>query len=442
MFNIQIDEEWGGFHLPPLGQRIIKTTIAVFLCLVIYRLRGYGGKTMPTESAITAIICMQPYAKDSREYSANRMTGTLIGAVWGLLLLLLLYNVPFAGGNAVVLYTLMALGVLVSLYSSVLLRVPDASGLAAIVFLCVVIAFPDIENPMREAGKRILDVFIGTSVAIIVNVFRLPRTRDNSTVFFIRAKDLVADRFSHISPVALFRLNYLYDDGARICIMSEHAPAFLTLQMNSVKLNTPLIVMDGAAVYDPDENEYLHTENLNPETSRVISGCLAELGTSSFIYTVHNNKTCIFHRGEMTPDEALVYGRMKSSPYRSYLEGEIYDPGEIVYFKIIAPDSELEAARRALESSSAATDLRCVIRPQAGKPGLNALYVYSASANIDSCRLWLMESLNGERGNLNARVLVSRNPYRSERDAVHLLNRIEKLYEPTKLSIWLRQRFS
>ena len=132
-------EKW---HPPHIGQRILKTSIAVFLCLLVYRLRGYQGQDMPTEAAITAIICMQPYVRDSREYALNRLTGTLIGAAWGLLFLLLLLLFPVLGTNAVLLYALMALGVLVALYTAVLLRKPDVSGLAAIVFICVVIAFP------------------------------------------------------------------------------------------------------------------------------------------------------------------------------------------------------------------------------------------------------------------------------------------------------------
>ena len=67
--------------LPHVGQRIVKTAIAVFICLMIYYLRGYTGQSMPTESMITAIICMQPYVRDSRAYAWNRLTGTLVGAV-------------------------------------------------------------------------------------------------------------------------------------------------------------------------------------------------------------------------------------------------------------------------------------------------------------------------------------------------------------------------
>ena len=89
------------YQLPHIGQRILKTTLAVFLCLLIYLLRGYQGQDMRTEAAITAIICMQPYIRDTRNYAVNRFTGTIIGAAWGLLLLILLYSSrrPLWGAN-------------------------------------------------------------------------------------------------------------------------------------------------------------------------------------------------------------------------------------------------------------------------------------------------------------------------------------------------------
>ena len=158
------DEPW---VLPHLGQRIVKTTVAVFLCLLFYYLRGYRGQDMPTEAAITAIICMQPYVRDTGAYAVNRFVGTLIGAFWGLLLLLLLNDFPSLGQSVLLLYAMMALGVLLSLYSAVLVRMPDAAGLASIVFLCIVIAFPDIEAPLRQAAHRLLDVFVGTAVATL-----------------------------------------------------------------------------------------------------------------------------------------------------------------------------------------------------------------------------------------------------------------------------------
>ena len=92
------------FRLPHIGQRLTKTAFAVFLCLLINYLRGLHGSAMSSESCITAIICMQPFVRDSREYAFNRIAGTLIGSFWGLLFLLLLELFPSLGQNRLLLY--------------------------------------------------------------------------------------------------------------------------------------------------------------------------------------------------------------------------------------------------------------------------------------------------------------------------------------------------
>ena len=421
-------------HLfPHIGQRIIKTTVAVFLCLLIYALRGYRGQDMPTEAAITAIICMQPYVRDSRDYAINRLTGTLIGALWGLLCLLLLAIFPALSRHILLLYAMMALGVLLSLYSAVALRKPDTSSLAAIVFICIVISFPDIEAPLQQAAHRLLDVLVGTLVAIGVNVLRLPREKKRDCVFFVRTKDLVPDRFSRLPAAALFRLNYLYNDGAKICLMTEHAPAFFSLQMNEAKLSVPLIVMDGAAIYDANENRYLHVETIPAETSAALQRHLDTLGFSYFIYTIHHDKTCIFHAGEIRKEELRIYERMKRSPYRSYLEGEIYEDAEIVYLKIITEDDQAAEIERKLLPSLRQHRLRSAIRKQPGAPGLSGLYLYSDQATMRHAQTRLMHMLQQQDPTLRPVEVFSSSAYRTENDAMQLLHRLGNEYEPIKL---------
>lgn len=424
------DEPW---VLPHLGQRIVKTTVAVFLCLMFYYLRGYRGQDMPTEAAITAIICMQPYVRDTGAYALNRFVGTLIGAFWGLLLLLLLNDFSALGQSVLLLYAMMAAGVLLSLYSAVFVRMPDAAGLASIVFLCIVIAFPDIENPLRQAGHRILDVFVGTTVATAVNVFRVPRGKRRDLVFFVRSRDLVPDRFSQLSSTALMQLNYLYNDGARISLMSEHAPAFFSLQMGGVKLSAPLIVMDGAAIYDANENRYLQAVMIPPEDSAPIRARLNALGISYFTYTIHHDKTCVFHTGDYREEERVVLDRMRRSPYRSYLDGEIYEPEEIVYFKIIASAARIGEIEYSLRTVLPKGKLRRVVRPQQGGEDLAALYIYAHAATMEQAQKRLAEMLREGGEELTPVSVRLRAPYRSERDAIHLLHLVAEAYEPPLL---------
>ncbi len=424
--------------LPPLGQRIMKTSVAVFLCLLYYWIRGYRGQDMPTEAAITAIICMQPYVRDSRDFALNRMAGTLVGTVWGLLLLLVLLLFPALGQRLFLVYGLMGLGTLASLYSAVLIRKPDTSGLAAIVFLCIVISFPDIDQPLRQTGDRIFGVLLGTAIAIAVNVFRLPRRKNRDSVFFVRVRDLAPDRFSQIPSAALYRLNYLCQDGAKICLISEHAPAFFALQMSDAMLSVPLIVMGGAAIYDAIENRYLYAETIRPQDYARLREHLDRLGMSYFIYTVHGHKTRIFHQGELREEERVIYRRMKRSPYRDYLEDSSADPNEVVYVKLLGTDDQAAAWHAKLQPLVHSRNLRAVLRPEAGASGISALYLYSDKMSVKQAERKMMELLRQENPALRPVEVFLDRPYRSEHDAMHLLHRLGSQYEPLKLP-WKRK---
>ncbi len=428
------------FYLPRIGQRIVKTSIAVLITLLVYYLRGYRGADMPAEAAITAIICMQPYVHDTREYAVSRFIGTLIGAAWGLGFLLLMLVFPRMGQVLLLVYLRMAVGVMLTLYTCVLVRRPDTAGQAAIVFICVVIAFPEIEEPLQQALTRFGGVLLGTAAAIAVNVFRLPRDKERSLVFFIKLSDLLPDRFSQLPAAALFRLNYLYNDGAKICIMSEHAPAFFTLSLSQAKLSVPFIVMDGAAIYDANENTYLQAETLEPAETEHLRAHLDALGLSYFLYTIHNGKVCIFHQGEMRAQEQAIYENMKRSPYRSYLEGEIYRTEEIVYLKVIDREDRIRMLEKKLRRDLRGRKLRVAMRREYSAPGVSSLYFYTAAATMPLAEKRLMAILREKEPKLRAREVFLDSPYQTEHDAMHLLHRLTNLYEPLKILRLFRRK--
>ena len=420
------------FCLPHIGQRIVKTSIAVFITLLVYYLCGYRGAEMPAEAAITAIICMQPYVRDTRDYAVSRFVGTFIGAAWGLGFLLLMLVFPTMGDHLLFVYLRMAIGVMLALYTCVLVRRPETSGQAAIVFICVVIAFPEIEAPLQQAATRFTGVLLGTAASIAVNVFRLPRDKERGFVFFVKIADLVPDTLAHLPSAAHFRLNYLYEDGAKVCLMSEHAPAFFTLTVGNTRLSVPFIVMDGAAIYDANENLYLQTEAVDPGESAGLRRRLDAMGLGYFIYTIHHNKVCLFHQGKLNTQEQAIYDRMHRSPYRSYLEGEIYKPEEIVYLKIIDEDKRIAVLEQELRGCIEGRRLRMVRRRQS-VDGVSALYFYADTANMAMAEERLMRILREKEPELRPREVFLRTPYRSEHDTMHVLHRLSNLYEPLKI---------
>lgn len=421
------------FHWPHIGQRIVKTAVAVFLCMVIYYGRGYWGSSMPTEAAITAIVCMQPFVSTAAEFAISRFIASLIGGAWGLALLLLLSVAPALGENMVILYGLMGIGILLSLYSTILIDKPDTSSLAAIVFICVVAAYPDIQEPLKQSYVRMLDILIGTGVAIFVNTFRLPRVKRENLVFFVKTEDLVPDNLSRITPAAMFRLNSLYNDGARICLCSEHAPAFFALQMNPAKFSVPMVVMDGAAIYDADENRYLWCERMLEKDSTDLKARMEKQGISFFTYTIHKDRTCIFHNGKMRDEESDVFERMRRSPYRRYLEDDAYDQSEIIYLKVIAKEDEIGKIEESLKDLLTRGTVRHVIRHQAGGEKLSSLYIYHHDAVQEKTKERVMKMLQVDEPLLRPEEVINPQGYQSERDVMHFLHRIEQRYEPVRL---------
>ena len=419
--------------MPRIGQRMIKTAVAVFLSLLYYYLRGYRGQDMPAEAAITVIICMQPYVRDTRDFAISRFAGTLVGTVWGLVFVLIVTLFPVIGNYLLLTYTLMAIGTLLSLYSAVLVKKADASGLAAIVFICIVIAYPDIAEPIKSCGARIFGVLLGTAISIAVNVFRLPRWKNRKLVFFVRTKDIVPDRYSQVSPAVLFRLNALLADGARICLMSEHAPAFFTMQLSAARLDLPMIVMDGAAIYDERNNTYISTETIPPTDSVWLMKELDLQGISHFIYTIHKGKMCIFHQGEYSDTEMTVYDNMRRSPYRSYLEGEKYEPEEIVYIKIIGSEDRIKEFRTSLIPSLREHGLRCAVRAQTENEDIFGLYIYSENAGQKRAENRLMQMLKEKEPDLEPVEIFLKGGFRSEHDSIQLLNVLRNQFEPLKI---------
>ena len=169
--------------LPIPGQRILRTMIAVWLCLLVYVLRGRQGE--PLYAALAVLQCIQPYTKATRTVGRKRIIGTLIGAFWGLALLLFELWLNSRGHEEPWLhFTLIGLFTGIVLYSTVLLKVSETAYFSAVVFLVITIKHADDVSPYLYAFNRTLDTVIGVLVAEVVNRVRLPgfgrRTRSSS----------------------------------------------------------------------------------------------------------------------------------------------------------------------------------------------------------------------------------------------------------------------
>ncbi len=415
-------------QLPGIGQRMIKTAIAVFICLLIYILRGYRG--MVIQSTIAAIICMQPYVSDSKRLAVNRIISTVMGGVWGLLYLLLMQMLPALGSNMLVAYLLMALGVVAVLYTCVLMKQADNATLSAIVFLCVIITYPVVETPLQQTFDRLLDTIIGVCVAVFINMVHLPKVKHPENVFFLHLKDIAADRYSLVPSRVMIELNRLYDEGARICLETRWAPAFMISQMSALRINMPIIVMDGAALYDMKENAYYELMAIPHEEADALRERLRARGICICIFAVHTNTMLLYYDGALSEAEQIDYETMHRTPYRNYMEGMYQADDKIVALRFLVPEEEADAAWAQVQADSWLTGHFRTVRYQMPKSGGHTgIYFYRKDSSVEHMEELLLGYLreHGEQAEA-VHVRPPEKDYVPERDAPQLIHQISGKY--------------
>ena len=150
-----------------IGLRTLKTGIAVTIGLFAVSLLELES---PFFITIAALIGMQPTIADSWVIGRNRIMGTFIGAVFGLILALWLPSHPIIAG----------LGILALIRLINAIKTPEAVIISCIVFVAV---FMESEgNAVAYAMSRLFDTAIGLGIALVVNYFVLPPTYDRKAL--------------------------------------------------------------------------------------------------------------------------------------------------------------------------------------------------------------------------------------------------------------------
>ncbi|MGL5351694.1 MAG: FUSC family protein [Clostridium sp.] len=150
------------FKLPKIGLRNIKTAISVSICLIIF-------SKDPFFAAIAAVMCMQDTVENSVKFGVNRIVGTLIGGLTGLIFLYSTRFLHLEGLTPVITGT----GVVLVIYLSNLLKKPASSAMSSLVLIAIMIA-PVTSNPFVYAFKRTIETSLGIIVTILVNKYIKP----------------------------------------------------------------------------------------------------------------------------------------------------------------------------------------------------------------------------------------------------------------------------
>lgn len=154
-------------YLP--GLRILKTTLAVAICIITAWTLNYPA---PFYAAITAVLMMKSSPEHAVRASLDRILGTLFGGMIGILFLLITiyFNIP----SESLAYTLLIVAVLlVDLTLCKILNLREyATSMSAILVLAVLLNHNGTQgDAIQYMIRRILETLFGIFISVIINKY-------------------------------------------------------------------------------------------------------------------------------------------------------------------------------------------------------------------------------------------------------------------------------
>ena len=380
---------------PPIGARIIKSSIAVGLCTAVYFIRTFlpVGSGIPFYGALAALWCMQPYPDTTKNNALQRSVGTLTGAVYGLIFLLLYRRLGLVIPELV--YISASIFIIPVIYTTVVMNKRNASFFSCVVFLSIALTHSFDENPYLFVLNRVVDTFIGIIIGVAVNDFRLPVKHDDTTLYVSGIDDVLISQTSNYSKV---ELNRLIRSGVKFTVSTTRTPAELISIMKGTELQLPVIVMDGAALYDVKEKQYLDMTYLSPNASAEAERIISECGLHCFVNTMLDTTLLIYYGELHNSAEKELFESHKHSPYRNYISSEYRrkDTNEhILYITVIAEKIDIFLLERKLRQQLGASARISISDSE--YDGFMYLKIFSPCASKENMLLKLKEYAGADK---------------------------------------------
>lgn len=135
---------------------------------------------------------------------------------------------------------------------------------------------------------------------------------------------------------------YPLQTANNLTISTIHTPDEVKSLMKDVSLKLPIIVMDGAALYDLNEKEYLETEFLQTDICEAAEKIIANTGMHCFVNVLYDTTLLTFYGDLRNSAEKDMYEAHKHSSYRNYTRSTFrrHDFTERVLYIIVLDEDD------------------------------------------------------------------------------------------------------
>ena len=384
-------------NIPGIGMRIIKSAVGVWICFLIDILRGNAGIVFYSQLAV--LWCMRDYVSETRRFAIQRSIGTVIGALYGLVLLLLYKLLPIDSSfGGIISYRLVVSAfIILVLYTTVLLKQKQASYFSCVVFLSIVVNHIQDSDPLIFVWNRFLDTMIGILVGVSVNCFRLLGRKQKNLLFLSGLDDTLLALDGSMSDYSRVELNRMIDSGANFTVSTMRTPASLMEALRGIHLKLPVIAMDGAALYNIRENRYEYVYVISAGHSVAIRSYFDKREIPYFANVIVDDVLLIYYQDSEWQDYNDVVEKMRKSPYRNYIKRPLPEDENVVYFMVIDKTERIERLYADMMQEEFCKNLKVITHPATECEGCSLLKIYNKNASKENMIDYLKSQLGIEK---------------------------------------------
>lgn len=154
-----------------------------------------------------------------------------------------------------------------------------------------------------------------------------------------------------ISDFTRDTLNRLIRGGLHFTVATARTDATVKRLLEGLEINVPVVLMNGAALYDLERGEHVSTESISPEGKRILLTAARDNGGAGFVYRVEDGELTTYYENTSTPNAAaFIEERVTKFGKRFVRTDSLLDSldGNVIYFSISNKKEKLDPLRRRL----------------------------------------------------------------------------------------------
>lgn len=147
-----------------------------------------------------------------------------------------------------------------------------------------------------------------------------------------------------LTSFAIEKINDLIENGMQFTAATARTASTAVKSIEGLKLELPVIFMNGVAIYDTKRNSYASTVNIGEEQKQQILSILDEMQIPAFVYSVHN-EVLFCYAPPFLNEEMQAFRKNREENYNKVFTdikaySELFDD-TIMYFTLVGQEEKL-----------------------------------------------------------------------------------------------------